>query len=532
MRPVRWCQLTAVIAAVVTLSCGGSTVDGRTWLVVTGGDTVTVAEAGLAWDSLGEAEREMFTSRDNPVGEFVLALARKRMVFRELEEGGWLTAPDVTGQRRWWLMAEGAAAARQHMRESEARAVSEDDIERFREMMGSVVWYTVSPGPGSQAAGPAHLPELETALSLTLDTLETGETGVTADGRTLRLDSLVETEPELVEQTLADTGYVRELAVQRLSQGRVRRWVLETTDSLMALPSVRIDTTALHSLADYEAGEAEMPDTSVIAVSTPRGDFSLGDLMDMTDFHEGRMPVQPSDPAWLLFMSENVILQCRWLEYLEEWAPEVADSLAAAADRWLVEHATDALYEASVSENVTVTEEALEEQMSRLEQPVMMPERRVLEIALIPPELMEDYRAAVVDSALDRLLPELSGLPWMQGPDPERPRVTPPLMRGQVPGGYGDLVFDLPVSDTVSWSGPHPLSESEGSILIRLVEALPERPATLEEAAPVLEEAVRARLEEQATVQWMTELEGEYGLEVNEGALDDLPSDPSLWSAL
>jgi len=74
---------SAALLAAWSAGCGKD-VSGDTWLVAAGGDTATVAEVGAAWDGLGDEGREVFTSKDNPLGDFLLAFSRKMMIEMEM----------------------------------------------------------------------------------------------------------------------------------------------------------------------------------------------------------------------------------------------------------------------------------------------------------------------------------------------------------------------------------------------------------------------------------------------------------------
>ena len=415
-------------AAALAFACGGQSLTGDTWLFVVGGDTTTVSRAGLSWEAMQPAQRMVFTSRDNPVDEFIFTLARREMIVKELEFSGMLRDPDLFEARRWWLLTESAIRTHSRLLELERQAVTERDLQHYYNMTGTTVWFTLDPvSTGELRNGPEHLSELPFELAMLLDTLEAGSTGTDLDGRTVRLDSMIVTDPEWVSASLQDTIAVRNMCVSRLAYGRLRRWTLEVQTGLHKDLSTGVDTLVLAALAAYKSGDADTCDMTALAVWSDLGDFTVADIEAMVEFHATRMPAQPSDLSWLLFMADNLLLQCYMVDLLEREMPETADSIRMEADAWLMSQASEELY------NLRVTL-YIEDQYVLLTESTSTGERRLPETILIPPEMMEAMAQA-----------------W---------------------------------------------------------------------------------LAEQATVEWMKELEVVFRLEVNESVLEHLPANPLTWSAL
>jgi hypothetical protein len=68
--------------------------------------------------------------------------------------------------------------------------------------------------------------------------------------------------------------------------------------------------------------------------------------------------------------------------------------------------------------------------------------------------------------------------------------------------------------------------------MFRLLDVLPERTATFEEARDQMRRMTRSRLEEQRTVEIMRKLEEKYNMVINEDILDQLPADIGSWTEL
>ncbi len=91
-------RLLAAAAALAVIGCG-SRPGPDSWLLVIEGDTITTCEAGQEWISLDSSSRAHFEQSDNTIGEFVLALARRAMLEREVERMGYLDRPALVFAR-------------------------------------------------------------------------------------------------------------------------------------------------------------------------------------------------------------------------------------------------------------------------------------------------------------------------------------------------------------------------------------------------------------------------------------------------
>lgn len=93
-----FCAVTT-LALLQTAGCG-SGVSGDTWLIAAGGDSVTVSEVGAAWTGMNDENRAVFTDRDNPLGQFLLAYARKMMLEMEIDSRGIMSDPALVSMGR------------------------------------------------------------------------------------------------------------------------------------------------------------------------------------------------------------------------------------------------------------------------------------------------------------------------------------------------------------------------------------------------------------------------------------------------
>jgi hypothetical protein len=526
---LRYSAATALLVLMATFcSCCGSRPDGDSWLLMVGGDTLTVEAAGDIWNGLGPQERQRFLEAEDAVASFVVSLARREMVLREIDRLEYLNRPEVaytTGASvRRTLYETAVDSARTAME----RAVSEEDVRFFRELMGKTVWYTLSPNtPESETHGPVHLPELRRSLALCLDTLSHGQTADCA-GETVRLDSLYATDPELVAATLEDTARVASLARSRLAEARYA--MLRDSLRRAAIAASEIDTAALESMATEMALGRFVPDSADILIDGPMERWSEHKLLAEIGFASETRPVDPSSPEWLHFFAEGLLLRNAFVSWLERRRPDLVESAISAGDGRRRSRAVDLLFSEMVAESVSVSTEQIEERYTSLPEPIMMPERRRLSLVVFPREDMERFRRVLEDperSPADVFDP----YPWFRDTTAAGP-VTEPLSRTQLPPTLSDTVFSLEPGDTTRWHGPFPIPRLEMMSAARLDEVIPPRAATLEEASDSLRSRLRAEGAQARLEEWMAALESRYDLRINDAILDRLPPDPALWSSL
>ncbi|MGM0627352.1 MAG: hypothetical protein ACQETZ_04250 [Candidatus Fermentibacterota bacterium] len=526
---MRFCLFLATAAALtVACSCCGSPVEGDDWLMTMGDDTITVSDAGSLWDGLETGERRQFLRADDPVAAYVITLARREMVMREIGRLGYLDRPRAICLAGAWVRRQLYMAAVDSAKAMIASGISPEDIDFYRSLMGRTVWYTTNPrSPHAASHGPVHLPEVPKDLALCLDTLRTGQSAVCGDTE-VRLDSLYATDPELVAETLRDTSRVESLARNRLSESRYDLM----RDSLLqhALEEAEIDTLALEAMASSIAEGDFRPDSTDVVVSGPVEGWTERKLLTEVTFASQSRPVDPTSISWLLFLVRNLIMQNAFVSWLQQSDPEALEPVLSAGQLERRRSAVDLIYSEMVAESTAVGPQEIERRYRSMSEPIMMPELRRLQIVVFPQSELQAWREALADPGTDPA--ELfDPYPWF-GDTARGPGVTVPLERGQLPETMADTAFALSPEDTASWHGPFPVVQLELMAGFRLREILPPREATLEEASDSLREQIRAEKAESRLEEWMTELEQRYGLRINDAILDRLPPDPALWTDL
>lgn len=103
--------LLAVVALVVLPACRKGPLEPEAWLLSLGYDTVTVEDAALRWWQLEEDDRRSIQESDDPVAEYVIWLARREMILREVQRLGYMQRPEVDQLVRTELRSRLAAAA-------------------------------------------------------------------------------------------------------------------------------------------------------------------------------------------------------------------------------------------------------------------------------------------------------------------------------------------------------------------------------------------------------------------------------------
>lgn len=507
-------------------SCGNKS-QVNPWLIIVAGDTLTSEDLGMEWRLLSNTGRSRFLSDDNPVGNYLVAVSRREILKRELESLGYFDTEKITVEGTLWRRIEGAIACREFLNSKALANVTEEDLANYRYFVGTSVWYTINPNQQDVVSeGPEHLAEISFELAFCLDSLELDEIGESAGGVTVRLDSVVKTAPALIADALADSVTFNETATSRIALGRVRRQYIEWQENMYDDYNIEIDSSAVLDLAEYYANLIDI-DINTIVIESDFGVWTVADMQYEIEFTETRMPTQPSTPTWLYFLIDNVLLHQILNNVLAEEAPHIVDSLGAESESWILEIAADELVGKVMEERVHITETDIEYEYTNMAEPIMIEEKRILEIALLPFDRQDEYEEATLESR-GEIIAELPGYTYLLA-DSSGSRITTPLRMSDVPGGYGQSVFDIVPADTSKWIGPFPLSETRGSALFRLVEVIPERVATFEECYSTLEGRATNRIQETVLMEWLHELEEKHNLQINEEALSDLPSDPALW---
>ncbi len=525
-------------AAVITLTiislvagCGGSSVDRTTWLIVVCEDTISVGDIGETWNQLGDSQRELFTSKDNTIGEYIVTYGRKALLQLEIAEAGYLDDRLLLLNRGAWFNAQLGEAARKLLFERILETISDDEIDFFLSYLGRHVLYTIYPGSDSEETlGPVHIPLLPADLIMLLDSLSFGEVGIMESGIEVRLDSIVTADSSLIIQALADTVTVRSNAASAIATRRYQ----EMEDSLMQSfhtdCNLSLDSTVLEQLVLYYSEEAECPAGEIVVFSSDIGSLTVEEVMGEISYYQNRQMISPSNTVWMNGFIDLLLFNFYSLDLLQSESAEFVISLREESDKYLMDIASEEFYTDRIQSNITVTTEYMEELFENLEEPFTVPEMRILQAIYMPRDTASVYRELSQEEQMEFRL-RMPGFENLTA-DTAHPQITKPLTVSQVPGFHGDDVFLIDPADTTSWMGPLDLYDGDLMCMFRLIEIIPERNSTFDEVEDQLYMMARNRLEEQATVDVIRELEEKYGLVINEDILDKLPEDPGSWAEL
>ncbi len=356
--------------------------------------------------------------------------------------------------------------------------------------------------------------------------MDIGSTTTLTDGRTMRLDSLLRTDPALVENILTDSSQAESYArtsLARLGASAEMDLLLKT---LWDREGADFRLPAISRLsACYGSGVEIVPEDTVFTCAT--GTWTASRMRDEIDYESTMRLVEPADSNWTAgFCKTLVARNCMAGEYVRRF-PSESDILLAAASGEVLQSAAESLYRTSVVDGIVITPAQIDSAWAV--SPPLIEEKRIVQAFVIPADRTEEFEAAV--------RPGGPGIPpgtfeSLYPGDPATGGGSPPLALSQFPAGLGDSVFAL--SDTVTWVGPVPLGAEPGSPLaaMRLLRILPARTAERDEAEYDLTVSIRSAMLESRLEAWLEELAIRAGLQINGALLEILPDDPGAWSDL
>lgn len=518
-----------IILLLVIISCGRSTPQGSEWLILAGEDTITAAEAGITWNKLSSRSRLSFTSDHNPVGSFVLAVARNRIVEMEISE---LDITKLDELQLLWsidLRNRKVTLFRNLVMKEKQSSITGSDIDFYIEHFGETVWFSEIDGDNDDVTkhGPLHLPDQEERIVELLVSIEPGQSELLPDGSVIRLDSmLICSIPEGIPAAGIDDEDIRLLAAGRIAEAECNRFFNELTDDICAELESSTDSLIMYGFA---TGLLSENDT---VFTTPRGIWTVLRFDIEISFESTLRNTQPENPIWL----EQFIIYLDKQEYLadlfDQTYPDIGDSLQLLSERELLKLSSDRLYEMYVTDSISISGTDVEEAFLTEIHPVIILEKRIFRFIFLSEgeelEMLRLYGADSLETSgfLDDLpgINSLSSTPGAQ--------ISLPLSHENIPCNRGDELFCISLSDTLSWYGPYPLDEPRGFFLARLAGVQPAHEASFEEAFPILKTRLREGGEQVRFTRWMYDLEKKYELRINERLLRDLPEDPGEWSDL
>jgi hypothetical protein len=519
------------MVAVAVSGCGSARVESSTWLLVVGEDTLTVGDMGDAWTAMDQDQRDLFLEKENTIGEYIVTYGRKMLLQKELGEIGYLDDPGLQSRGDSWFRERTGEQYRRVMHEYQQANVAQEDIDHFMSNLGRYAFFTTDPGTDLESSyGPVHMPSLPDDMIFLIDSLQPGATGETETGMLLRLDSLQIADSAAMSEMTADSAALRANIVSSISNKRYGDQYDDLRAALLTDYDLYVDSTLLQSIAVHFSSDSALPGADEILMESTVGSWTAGDFLKEIDYYEAKYHIDPGDILWLEQLLELVHYNGYAMSMMTGDHQDILDSLSAEREVYILETAADRFYEDRIQSAVTVTDEDMHRLFDNMEEPLTVPEKRVVQAVQLPRDSVMVWRSLPEEQRNAYML-RMQGFVNLAA-DSSRPQITRPLNFNEIPGFHGEEVFSADPSDTTTWLGPFELYGGENLCMFRLLDVIPERNATFEEVEPRIRAMTRNRLEEQATVEEMRRLEELYGMTINEEILDLLPEDPGLWSSL
>lgn len=500
------------------LSCGAP--DGSAWLIKTSSGEITVAAAGEIWDELDQNERASYLAEDSPVGCFVSALGRETMILHEINNYRYLQSPIIENMKKCWIRSASARAYNDSLSVSIRGEVTAADLSNYRELLGTIVWYSST---AEAPAGPVRLPDLPWAVAFAFDTMATGSS-VEIEAVTYTLDSCLTSSEKFTDELHLDVNIVNSFALSSLTRSRVNRnlqYLKAEAMGAFSFDSVSVST--------YCTQRGSLEDNTELALWN-NGAISAEEFDGIAAFVALGRPSGATSPHWVCLNLRNQAGLIIVEEIFSRLNPQDYAGIQQAAGEFATDQACELLFRNNVTNFVKITDSMVIEAYSRMDSIPMVPETRTFISFLASSTVCEEVIASMSNG--DSLLSVYSGSGYgyseflLPGSD----FLSRPVTVSELPAEISDVLFDLSEAET-RWQGPFEINENL-FIIYRLDRVFPAHPIPFEK----LEEPIRHRLlihnEEQRTMEWICELETACNLQINHEILGDIPPDPSQWSDL
>ncbi len=501
----------------ILTSC--SSPDGNSWLISTATDTLTVAEVGTIWNDLDESARQGFLAKDNPVGEFLTALGRKAIITEEISNDRYLYSPVIQEMKECWLASAAFIAYKDTLSVSLRAGLTEADLSNYSNLLGSVVWYS---SERDGLMGPERLPDLPWELAFAFDTIATGSS-VEFDGNVYTLDSIVTSDQELIDATLANEDQFNVFASTSLTESRtlrhlstLKREVIETfTYDSIAVETYCTDRNALvgtEVLASWEGGSITAENFDAIVQFLTLGNYG-----------------NRSSSLWVLHNLRNQARLIYIANVYRALYPSDYEELKAGAESFALDQASEILFKENVTDSIIINDELILESYESMDSLPIVPESRTFESVMIPAGLLQEALVLLDDEDEDAIL-EFGYPGYTEYLQSGSEFLSRPVFSSELQYEMGVLLFLLEEDDT-AWNRPLEIEE-DLFLAYRLKEIIPPHPASFEYLQPAIRRNLTIHLEEQRTMEWLCQLEAAHQYRINSEILSKLPIEPSRWSEL
>ncbi len=518
-------SILVLAAALAALGCGGP--EGpKNWVAVVGRDTITIEDVTRQWNRIRDREQTRFLETPAPDSAFVQALVHKELIQAAARDAGYLELPEFVALERAWSRIEKAIAAREEINRVHLSEVAQDEIESYRQRMGQIYWLKMHPDRGGRQIS-MHVLDLPYERVMLLDGMEPGESSVDEMGNPFRLDSLTVVDPQSSPE-IDPTMYTDSTLARMIGIGRAREYTRELIGQALDTMDVSVDSVGLYRMSAYLAGDLPDPPSDVL-VESDLGSWDGKEMHAEIQMARSRFPLDPKNPGHLLFLVENIFTQSVLSRHLEMTRPGMADSIESEAESFLLGAAAESMYVDSVQALSVPTRDDLLRTWETGGDTIYVEERRSLELLALPEEGHVQRFLDARDAG--RLEDVAARLPFLEELSSDNPpsRFTRPLRSGDLPRQVAGRAFALSPEDTVQWYGPIGVPERGWTAFFRLREVLPSAHHDFETTIPEVRSVTQRRMEEERISEFLESLQTRYSVEINQGLLGELASDPSDW---
>ncbi|MHA2023097.1 MAG: hypothetical protein ACTSWQ_05495, partial [Candidatus Thorarchaeota archaeon] len=445
----------------------------------------------------------------------------KQILLSEMHALGYLTDPSIIAFGDGWLRLENAIFVTRRIEEEIQENITRYDLEQYNTAPANNIWFSLSSDSSMTLTyKKVYIRTLPVDFYESLAYLQQGDSVTNELGVTFHLDSLVSSEPGL-ETSLAYEA--DSMAILNICRERTKLFLNNLQQTAIQEYNVAVDNNNLYLFC-----KDAIIDPDILIIVSDYRNWNAREFQYEIDFLETRMPVQEGVFVWNLTLSETIILHSTLLQYTGEFFPAAFDSLKEARDTYLRELALQRYYNDHISNTISINRSDLEEQYALLNGTFMFEERRVIETVIVPDERINQFEQANLEGNVSEIIVEMLPLERLSDSD-MFPRISRPMRLVEIPAQLGDTVFLLSAFDTISWHGPFPITEVDGSICFRLASIVPGRVAEIDEITYDLTVLARERLEQEAINAFMLELYEKYEVSVNSELLERLPADLTEW---
>ena len=498
------------------LACSKSP-NGNSWIIKTSSQCITVSELGAEWNDLDSASVAGFLEDGNPVGDFISLYSRKVLVVEEISNSDYLFSTGIQSFRDSYIRNSSYAAFCDSVHNEFLSCVTEEDITVFSGFFGKTVWYSESTGTERE---PVELQYLFWDLALAFDTMSAGES-VEINGLFDTLDSVTTVSDSLIAVSFHDPQFRRSYSISHIAQQRLSNEVMRICKETVS--TFQADTSAISS---FLHNPDSVEDSTVLA-SWNTGSFTAADFYGMMSFSAVSSSAVPSSLKWGVLNLKNHAMMDQIETVFKSSNSSVYGEILREAESLAMKRASDLLYTDRVLSAISVTDSMLIDSYESMDSLPIIPETRVFESVVIPESSLDAALEYVGESRNPDSL-GYQGIPSFlaQGED----FLSRPVTASELPGEMGTVLFILEESNR-EWQSPMEVGEGV-FVMFRLNSIIPPHPAEFEQLEGSIRTNLQAHLEEQATMDWLRELEEKHCLEINASILDDLPDDISRWAML